>query len=157
KSTYAIFIGSIGGNTVTIKTHFTGSEGGIQTVANGLSIAFYPDTQATSSGGTAASGTPTNTETADIAMSDTFQAASQFATPALTEDTNSPVGIVPFKFIASKSSAVSYMTSQLFRALATVGSQPLSMWTSNSGDATKTVFLTGRDPDSGTRVTTFAE
>ena len=157
KSTYAIFNGTISGTPVTIKTHFTGSEGGIQTLTTNLLIAYYPDGTTGTVGGTANAGTPVNTEASDVTFSDTQQASSAYATPALTEDPNSPVGVVPFKFIASKSSAVTFMTSQLFRALATIGSQPLSMWTGNSGDAGKTVFLTGRDPDSGTRLTAFAE
>ena len=157
KSTYSIFNGTIGGTPVTIKTHFTGSEGGIQTLTQNLSIAYYPDGTTGTVGGTANAGTPSNTEASDVTFSDSQQASSAYSTPALTEDPNSPVGVVPFKFIASKSSAVTFMTAQLFRALATVGTQPLSMWTGNSSDSSKTVYLTGRDPDSGTRVITFGE
>jgi hypothetical protein len=100
-------------------------------------------------------------------MADTQQAASAFNGvykgknyPALTESGNSPVGIVPFKFIASPgagAAGLTNMTNQLFRAMLTNGTQPLSLFTGLTSDAGTTVYVTGRNPDSGTRVTAYTE
>jgi hypothetical protein len=49
------------------------------------------------------------------------------------------------------------MTPQLARALFTLGKLPLSLWSGNAADETTFVYATGRDPDSGTRGTAFAE
>src|SRR5262249_31049120 len=88
-----------------------------------------------------------------------------FNYPALTENTNSPVGVVPFKFYTQFTgsttdvySRITTITSQQARLLYTTGgTAPASFFTGNSGDNTVTVNATGRDPDSGTRVTMFAE
>ena len=169
-STYAIFVGTLAsnGHPVRIKTHWTGSEGGIQVVGNPLKLQpYYPDTQAVSTGtGTNSSGTPVNMESSDIDMADTFQAASNFlgrykgfTYPALSENSNSPVGVVPFKFYGAPGTTLTNVTSQQAKALysANNGTLPLSFFTGNTADATTTVVATGRDPDSGTRATLFAE
>ena len=168
-SKFAIFIGTLQSNSasVRIKTSFSGSEAGIQAVGRPVLIAFYPDGQATSGGlGTNNSGTPVNTENPTIDMADTQQAASNFlgryrgfTYPALTENSNSPVGVVPFKFYGAPGTTVTNVTSQMCRALysAQGGTLPLSFFSGNSGDVGTTVFATGRDPDSGTRATLFAE
>ena len=167
-SSFAIFNGTLASNShaVRIKTSFTGSEAGIQAVGKLTPIQFYPDGTAT---GTIASGagagTPSNTEVATLDMADTQQAASNFlgkfhgfAYPSLTENSNSPVGVVPFKFYGAPGTTLTNVTSQQVRALYTGGgSLPLSFFTGNNGDAGTTVFATGRNPDSGTRVTLFAE
>ena len=110
----AIFFGTIGGQPTTIKTAWSGSEGGMQTVAGSVAIAFLPNTTATSTGGTggATVATPGNggdVAVPDVEMSDSFQSSSAFfglyrgvTYPTLTESPNSPVGITPFKFVASK-------------------------------------------------------
>jgi len=49
------------------------------------------------------------------------------------------------------------MTTQLAQYLFGSGTIPLATFTGNTADQTKLVYATGRDPDSGTRVTTFAE
>jgi hypothetical protein len=48
-------------------------------------------------------------------------------------------------------------TTQLAKALWVNGSLPLALFTGNTADRTKSVFATGRDPGSGTRLTAFAE
>jgi len=170
-SQYAIFNSADG--TVRIKTSWTGSESGVQAVSRNdiFKVAVFPDSQTTGTlGSTSPFGlaAPTNTEVAVIDMADTAQAASAFNGsykgknyPPLTDDTNSPVGIVPFKFIASPGAAaagLTNITNQLFRALLTNGGTvPLSMFTGNTSDAATTVYVTGRNPDSGTRVTTYTE
>jgi hypothetical protein len=49
------------------------------------------------------------------------------------------------------------LTTQQARALFGAGALPLAFFTGNSADETKTVVATGRDPDSGTRLTAMAE
>ena len=163
----AIFFGTIGGQSVTIKTDWTGSEGGIQTVAASVSIPFLPNGTPMSTGGTPGATVATSPEgIPDVAMSDSFQSSSAFfglyrgvTYPTLTESPNSPVGIVPFKFLASKGAPASLtnITSQQARALFGAGALPLAFFTGNAADETSTIVATGRDPDSGTRLTTFAE
>jgi hypothetical protein len=165
----AIFKGTIGGQAVTIKTDWTGSEGGIQTVAGQVAIAFLPDSTATSVGGTSGATTATaanggDVAVPDIAMSDSYQSSSAFfglykgkTYPTLTESPNSPVGVVPFKFISSPGSTLTNITAEQARALFAAGALPLSFFTNNNADENKTVVATGRDPDSGTRLTELAD
>jgi hypothetical protein len=169
-SQYAIFNSTDG--LLRIKTSWTGSEAGVQAVSRNdiFNVAAYPDSQTTGTlGGTAPFGlpAPTNMQAAQIDMADTQQAASAFNGtfhgtnyPPLTEDTNSPVGIVPFKFIASPGAAaagLTNITNQLFKAMLLTGNRPLSLFTGVTADSTTTVYVTGRNPDSGTRVTVYTE
>jgi hypothetical protein len=167
----AIFSGNIGGQPVVIKTFWTGSEGGIQTVAAQVQIPFLPAGTPMSTGGTggATQATAANggdVAIADVAMSDSFQSSSAFfglyrgvTYPTLTESPNSPVGVVPFKWLANKGApaALSNLTTQQAKALFGAGKLPLAFFTGNSADETTTIVATGRDPDSGTRLTAFAE
>lgn len=167
----AIFLGTVGGQPFTIKTSWSGSEGGIQTVAAQVSIPFLPNTTPVSTGGTpnatvATAGNGGDVAIPDVAMSDSFQSASAFfglyrgvTYPTLTESVNSPVGIVPFKWLASKGAPASLtnLTTQQAKALFGAGKLPLAFFTGNAADETSTVVATGRDPDSGTRLTAFAE
>lgn len=167
----AIFHGTIGGQTVHIKTAWSGAEGGMQTVAGSVAIAFLPDSTSTSTGGTSGAtvATPGNggdVAVPDVGMADQFQSSSAFfglyrgvTYPTLTESPNSPVGIVPFKFVANKGApaGLTNINTQQARALFGAGALPLSFFTGNNTDETKTVVATGRDPDSGTRLNTSAE
>ena len=181
----ANFRGKIGGEDVLIKTSWSGSEAGMQTVSFGaepLTVRFLPtptvgDTNAELPGGVGGTGgknglsnpqsgsNANSPEVPDIAMSDTFQASSAYqglykgkTYPGLQESINSPVGVVPFKFVASKSvpTSVTNITTQLAQNLYTSGYVRLSLFTGVDTDASY-VFATGRDPDSGTRLTTLAE
>jgi len=162
----AMFIGSIGGNPVIIKTSWSGSEGGLKTVSNSVNVAFLSDSNsanltpagAGSLGGTGDSSVP------DVAMSDTWQSSSNYNGTyqgvnyaALTESGTSPVGIVPFKWIASPNATFTNITAQQIRGLYGNGYLPQALFTSGTGDETKLVVAIGRDPDSGTRLTAFAE
>ena len=169
-SGHAIFKGTLASNTntsVIIKTSFSGSEAGIQAVGKGTLIGFFADgTTTTAFPGTASASVGANTEAATVDMADTRQAASNFlgsyqgfTYPALTENSNSPVGVVPFKFYGAPGTTITNVTSQQVRALynGNGGSLPLSFFTGASGDLGTTVVATGRDNDSGTRVTLFSE
>lgn len=170
-SSQAIFLGTIGGQSTTIKTSWSGSEGGMQTVAGSVAIAFLPNGTATSTGGTggatvATAGNGGDVAVPDVECSDSFQSSSAFfglyrgvTYPTLTESPNSPVGITPFKFAASKGApaGLTNITNKQARALFGAGALPLAFFTGNPADETSTVVASGRDPDSGTRLNTSAE
>jgi len=179
-SAEAFYQGTVTGvaGTTTIKTHWSGSEAGVQSVAGGFKVKFLPAGTTVSSGGTElAFGTPdTDQVDPDVAMSDTFQASSRFKAGGSTGSgdfatyralnghtatlpTGNIVGIVPFKFVASDDApaSVSNMTSQIARALFSTGKVPLSMFTGSAADQGVHAFAIGRDIDSGTRLTTLAE
>jgi hypothetical protein len=170
-STYAIFHGTIGGNPVVIKTSWSGSEGGIQTVSAQLPVLYYDDSVLGTTGGQGNLGTPvvgTNgvTQAPHVAMSDSFQSSSAFFGqfrgtfyPTLTESPNSPVGIVPFKWVVSKTppTGLTNITEQNARYLYSNGQMPLALFTGNNADEGFIVNACGRDPDSGTRLTFMAE
>lgn len=170
-SNQAIFIGTIGGQPTTVKTSWSGSEGGMQTVAGSVAIAFLPNSTTTSTGGTpsatpATAGNGGDVAVPDVQMSDSFQSSSAFfglyrgvTYPTLTESPNSPVGITPMKFAASKGApaGLTNITAKQARALFGAGALPLAFFTGNPADETSTVVACGRDPDSGTRLTKSAE
>ena len=69
------------------------------------------------------------------------------------------VGVVTFKFVKNirAPASLTNMTPLLAQALWANGKLPLSMWSGNPSDSNTFVYATGRDPDSGTRKTTFLE
>jgi hypothetical protein len=95
-------------------------------------------------------------DTAEIAYSDVFQGSTIYKTPTLNDDT---AGIIPFKFFASKDAptTLTNITSLQARNLFGSGYIPLAIITGNSTDQATYIYSTGRDPDSGTRITTMAE
>jgi hypothetical protein len=167
----AIFQGNIGGNPVNIYTSWSGSEAGIQTVADATqNVNFLPDGTPVSSGGTSGATAGTDPHHPDVAFSDTFQSTSQFngifrgvtyatltESPGTSAGHGSPVGIVVFKWCASNGATFTNITSQQARGLYASGKFPLALFTGNNADETKPVVALGRNPDSGTRLTTFAE
>ncbi len=174
----AIFKGNIGGVATTIKSHWSGSEGGIQTVAGSpnFTVTYFADTTSTlpPPGNKLPNGTAlTDSSVPDVAMADTFQATSIFhgTVNGITyatlnkqkKTTGLPagqiVGVVQFEFVASNSApgGLANMTSQNARDLWANGHMALSLLTGVSGDESFTVYAAGRDIDSGTRLTTFAE
>lgn len=190
-ASYAIFSGSFGGSNVIIKTSWSGSEAGVQAVAQdgtGLPIAFLPNSVITSATIGAAAVSTTNAtvnEVPDIDLCDTFQSTSRFYTPAgaagiviggtshtfpalLTSGSypDGVVGVVPFVWVATNggkigtSGTVQNITNQQLQALYTVtpgSGLPLSFLTGLTSDASSYAFPTGRNPDSGTRLTSLAE
>jgi hypothetical protein len=152
----AIFKGSISGNQVIIKTGWSGSVAGVQTVSRGIAVNFLTNSVLVDNTTTTGVATGNEANVPDVAMSDTFQAATPFTTPVLNNQT---VGVIAFKWVASKGApaGLTNMTQQLARALYGNGSLPLALFTGSATDQTSTVFATGRDPLSGTRLTTFAE
>jgi hypothetical protein len=177
-TTAAIFKGNIAGVVTTIKTHWSGSEGGIQTVAGSpnFTVTYFDDATVTlpPPGNKLPNGTAlTDSSIPDVAMSDTFQQTSLFhgtvngityvALNKTRKTVGLPagqiVGIVQFEFVASNSApaGLTNMTSQIARNLYANGKAPLSFFTGLNADEAFTVYATGRDIDSGTRLTAMAE
>jgi len=170
-----IFVGNIGGNPVNVHTSWSGSEAGIQTVAGApaFNVNFLPDSTCPANcsnypGTSVPAGTDAHVP--QVAFSDTFQSTSQFrgtfngtTYASLSEAAGtsaghgSPVGIVVFKWCADNGAPISNITSQLARSLYANGRRPLALFTGNNADEGKLVVALGRNPDSGTRLTSFAE
>lgn len=118
---------------------------------------------------------------ADVCLSDTKQTSSPFlgsyngkTYSALTEQGGSSVGVVAFAWVLSdvgnstltqaQKDRVATVTNVNFQQLQAqftgFGVYPLNGYTGNSSNATDasvSVYATGRDPDSGTRLSAFAE
>jgi hypothetical protein len=165
----AVFIGTISGRgdlgTVTVKTSWSGSTGGIQTVSNSLAIGFMPDVPSSTAAATVTAGAATGgvqvtdagiNEIPLAGMADTFQGSTPFTANPLTYQT---VGVIGFQWVASKGSpaGLDNITPQLAQALWGNGTLPLALFTGDPADQGALVYATGRDPDSGTRATAFAE
>jgi hypothetical protein len=174
KQNCAVYHGNIGGVDWIIETAWSGSEAGIQTVAGAVSINFLNPSLLGAPGSTTNSlddvtqtgyaGTQAVSQIPDTDLSDTAQAASQFnglfrsvTYPALNEAATAPIGINVFKFIANKGSSLTGITSQQVRALYSAGKLSLAFFTGNNADEANSVYCTGRNPDSGTRVTELLE
>lgn len=171
-------------NTQTnyIVCHWSGSEAGIQNVAstntaltNGYvlptSVTLFTATNSIS----AIAGTNIDTNViksgamGSIAFSDTLQGSSIFKTGTKNgkvygtlypSDGTQKVGAVTFAWIVGTNGvapAFSNVTSQAARAILANGHVSSALLSGLSTDKTNTVFLTGRDIDSGTRLTTLGE
>jgi len=155
--------GNIGGTAVTIKTSWSGSAAGIQTVAGSLNVRFLVD---------GATGTanldprnvanPAEVTVPDISMADNYQTSTLFRNTFLGVPyenlSTTIVGVVTFRWIASNGfPSGQTMTTQLAQYLLGSGAIPVALFTNNTADETVIAYATGRDPDSGTRITAFAE
>lgn len=175
KASQAIYTGATktGSIPVIIKTSFSGSVGGISTLAANLTIG--PSGSFTGGGGWLVDSTPQSTSgtpnapanydsaiTADIAMADCFQASAPaiYQTPKLTDKI---VGVVPFVWVATPGKPLSdpvnhpvtNVTKAQVKALLVSNSLILSSLTGDSSD-TEAVHGVGRDEDSGTRIQALA-
>lgn len=159
-SNQAIIHGTYGSVPVIVRLNFTGSANGVDQVANQKQVSFFKETFGTS-GATvsqAFSGGNIETSAPEIGYSDVFQTTTAYKTPVLTVEDE--VAIIPFKFFrhSDGNASLTNVTLQTARYLyGSSGSAPLSLFTGVAADATKTVYGTGRDSASGTRITTFAE
>jgi hypothetical protein len=156
-----------GSYPVDIKTSFSGSVGGIQTVTQNLLLTNWLNSSSLAvgpypSGGTSGLTGPYDAPTAaDVTMSDSFQSSTLFPSPALSGPLNAYgiVGVVPFEICrnAGSPSSISNVTGLVMQALLSDGNIPMSQFTGNSNDESTVVYALGRDEDSGTRLETFAE
>lgn len=167
-SARVIYKGTFNSKTYTIRTSWSGSVNGVRDVIQGLTTNTFfdpADTDVTTAQGTTAAATSAGQSLAstgnvlgnapEIGYSDVFQTSTPF-TGLTVED---EVGIIPFKWFKNDGAPVGLnnMTPSLARSLyGALGEQPLMLWTGNSAD-TSVVYATGRNADSGSRITTMAE
>jgi hypothetical protein len=175
KASQAIYTGTTKTTNISviIKTSFSGSVGGISTLAANLTIGtggsftggggWLVNSTPQSVGGTP--NAPANYDpaiTADVAMADCFQASAPaiYRTPKLTDNI---VGVVPFVFVATKGgtpikgsvTTSTSLASEQVNDIFVSASLKLSELSKNSGD-TEAVLGVGRDEDSGTRIQALA-
>ena len=147
----------VGNIPVDIKTSWSGSVGGVQTLANNLTVSTWLASTNLTTGGTASLTGPYDAATtADIAMSDSFQGSTAFTSPALVSKV---VGVVPFQWVRNNGApaTIGNVTSLLAQILLGTGQIPLSQVTGLNADEGVLVTALGRDEDSGTRLDAFAE
>jgi len=156
------------GVTNYISVRLNGSETGIQSAAAPVGtalVSFLPTTAA----GLITSSACTVSTNAKIAFSDTYQTASRFngtylgVTYAnLTGVVNAPgadgiVGVTTFNWVANTNFPSTNVTTQFAKYILGAGYAPLALLTGVLSDSNNGVYLLGRNIDSGTRITTFAE
>lgn len=173
-SNRAIFVGAMAafpGDTIVVRTSWSGSTQGVLDLADGNAIQFLDDNVRTD--GSTGAGNPVTTggynlggsgldaaeyenAVARWSFSDVDKLLSTRPNAALS---GGPVGVVPFMFLAGEGApaGLTNMSDQIHNALWKVGQLPASMLTGNPADATKTVLATGRNNGSGTRATILAE
>ena len=174
KASQSVFVGTtkVGSYPVVIKCSWTGSVGGVQTLAQVSPVitnaTFLSETANTLST-TGTSGLSSNYDaavTADVTMSDSFQGSTMFTGGSYLTLVDTKVGVVPFVWakgssndstVSASLANVKNMTPLQAKALLGSGVLPLSMLTGNSSDSTIDVLAVGRDQDSGTRLDAFAE
>lgn len=160
----AIFVGTMAafpGDTVIVRTSWSGSTAGIRDLADAANIQFLTTT------GNPVSTTGTNlgqdgnpapsfeNAVARWAFSDVDKLLSQRPNAPLA---GGPVGVVPFMFLAGEGApaTLNNMTDQLHDTLWKTGQIPISFFTGDTTDPT-TVLATGRNNGSGTRALILAE
>jgi len=141
---------------VDIKTSWSGSVAGVQSLDQGLTLANWLNSSSLSTTGTPSLSGPYDAATKpDVAMADSFQSSSLYTSVSLADTV---VGVCPFEWIANPAcpAGLNNMTARLAMVFLN-GSVPANMLTGNGADAAVTVYPVGRDESSGTRVDTFAE
>ena len=162
--------GKINGTAVTIKVSWSGSGSGIQTVAapsGTFLVGFLPDgATGTANADPRTNSNPHESAVPQITLSDVFQGTTPFngtfnsvTYASLAPSGNSSiVGVVAFTFAASKGFTANLnMSPQVAVSLFAGGNIPLSELTGNAGDQNTALVATGRNADSGTRLTATAE
>jgi hypothetical protein len=157
-----LFKGDISGTPVIIRTSWSGSAAGVRDVAQNNSSVWFAntsiDTNTLNNTNVNLANNTANTvqNIPEIAYSDVFQSSTIYRTPTLNDDT---VGIIPFKFFASADAPTSLtnITSLQAMSLFATGYVPLAVFSGNASDQSSIVYATGRDPESGTRITAMAE
>jgi hypothetical protein len=155
---YQIFKGSfpeVDGIT-TIRTNWSGSVEGIRDLSQQNSIGFLPASTTMSSTGTAnATTTDLQSATPQLAFSDIYAASTPYDNGSVEGEV---AGIIAFRFVATPTAngTLTNITAQQFRNLATNGNTKAHILTGNASHETS-VYLTGRNDGSGTRVSVLAE
>lgn len=168
---------SVGGSTVHIVVAWSGSDAGMQTVAAGTNskrLPFYDLAKIQALGGsypktslaggsmsTLATNANTSLAKGTIGFADTFQGASVFnagkAPDGATYNTLTftPIGVVPFNFVASKGFPYTDITTSIACDLMERGWSTMNLFSGNGSDTNQKIWFMGRNPDSGTRITTL--
>jgi hypothetical protein len=156
--------GSLPGVT-TIFCSWNGSVEGVKALALNEDLPFLESTVTTSTVTTTATGGTDlgNTATevlakADLAFSDVFKSSTPYSSASLFPS-DAKVGVIAFTWVANDGAdaGLTNVTTQSARAILTTGFQKLSLFSGVAADATKNVFLSGRNDGSGTRTTFLAE
>jgi hypothetical protein len=163
-ATRAIYKGTAAGNTYTIRTYWAGSVNGVRDVARATQQTnfFATTVNGTAAGQNINPATPLASASAEsapeIGFSDVFQTSTEFTSPNLVVEDE--VGIIPFKWFKNKdaSANLTNLTNLQARALyGSLGELPLSIISGQAGDSGTIVYATGRNSDSGSRITMMAE
>jgi hypothetical protein len=160
-----------------ISTCWSGSEAGVQSIlaTNSRPLTFWVTNVAQGSVAANFNGANITNVNADAAFSDCSATISRFNGAKNLKEivagvtnvvsyskptTNIQVGVQAFTFVADENwdtNKSTSITALAARVLFEKGQIPLSLITGNAGDSNATVWLTGRNPDSGTRITAFNE
>ena len=170
----AIFVGTMAafpGDTIVVRTSWSGSTQGILDVADGLSIQFLDDNYGTGTGQNEVTTTGYNYSNAPTANPTNKAAVFENAVPRyafsdvdklLSTRPNAPlaggpVGVVPFMFVAGEGApaGMTNMTDQIHQVLWSTGQVNASLFTGSPSPTT--VLATGRNNGSGTRASILAE
>jgi hypothetical protein len=164
-SSYLKFTNITVGTSTNIDLYvgWSGSEAGIRTVAspssNPVLQAFYKTSlvKGTNAYSVASSGNTENIK-GMIAFSDTWQEVSNFQGRAKDGRTYGTlqrvaVGVCPFSYYVNKGTPISNVNIQNLTQILGAGEARLNLFTGNAADTNSKLWLTGRDPFSGTRVT----
>lgn len=157
RATYKGVFPGIGGTTV-IRVNWTGAVEGVRSIASSKATpdTFLTEAAITASGENAGKTSPTVTsKTAVMAFSDVAQSATPYKSPRLK---GGPVGVIAFAPVINKgaNAAITNVTANQFRRLATNGSIPEYMLTGNSS-SNGAIYLMGRNDGSGSRVAFLSE
>jgi hypothetical protein len=136
---------------------WTGSVEGVRSLASSKALAdtFIPDSTVTTGEASGVTATVSASKTAVLAFSDVAQVNTPYKTPALK---GGPVGVIAFAPVINKGaeSEITNVTSQQLRQILKNGNIPESMLTGNT-TSNGTIYLTGRNDGSGTRVAFLME
>lgn len=130
-----------GSQTVTVYADYNGSVQGLGDLANSTALSFTNITP----GGGSVSAVP------DITFSDADHVATLFPNVAVTE---THVAVLPFTYVRGyyTPTSVTNITSHQLNSLWNNGALALSFFTGNPADDSNTMYVTGRNRDSGSRV-----
>lgn len=167
KASQAVFTGTtkVGNISVVIKTSWSGSVGGLQSLAQQSPVLTTTTWLQNGLSGPSLTGPYDAAAPADVTMSDSFQSSTAFNGTGYNTLHDTIVGVVPFVWtkgssndatVSASLANVTNVTPLLAKALLSAG-VPMSMLTGNTADSSIDVLPVGRDEDSGTRLDAFAE
>jgi len=142
---------AMGGQTVNVFLSWNGSAQGTHNVNNNDTISFLTNSF---------TGTSVDTNlvshTVDLAFSDVFQNTTPYTSTTLV-DTN--VAVIPFCWVRSAGAptTLAILTIQQIQECWSVGQMLFSYFTANPADDSVNIFFTGRNKDSGSRLTAASD